>query len=56
MGKSENLDTTHLVTVNKIEVEKTLSNIKGHPPSADLSYGEEDSISARTLIIVAIKD
>ena len=28
---------------------------KGHPPSADLRYGEEDSISPSTLIVAAIK-
>ena len=28
---------------------------KGHPPSADLRYGEEDSISLSTLILAAIK-
>ena len=28
---------------------------KGHPPSADLRYGEEDSISPSTLIVVLIK-
>ena len=29
-------------------------NIKGHPPSADLRYGEEDSISTSPLIFAAI--
>ena len=28
---------------------------KGHPPSADLRYGEEDSISPSTIVIAAIK-
>ena len=28
---------------------------KGHPPSADLRYGEVDSISPSTLIFAAIK-
>ena len=28
---------------------------KGHPPSADLRYGEEDSISRSTLFFAAIK-
>ena len=28
---------------------------KGHPPSADPRYGEEDSISPSTLIVAAIK-
>ena len=28
---------------------------KGHPPSADLRYGEEDSISPSTQIFAAIK-
>ena len=28
---------------------------KGHPPSADLRYGEEDSISPSTLVLAAIK-
>ena len=28
---------------------------KGHPPSADLRYGEEDSISPSTLIFAAIE-
>ena len=28
---------------------------KGHSPSADLRYGEEDSISITTLILAAIK-
>ena len=31
------------------------TNIKGHPPSADLRYGEEDSISPSPLIFAAIK-
>ena len=29
--------------------------LKGHPPSADLRYGEEDSISHSTLIFAEIK-
>ena len=29
--------------------------IKGHPPRADLRYGEKDSISHSTLIFAAIK-
>ena len=28
---------------------------KGHPPSADLIYGEEDSISPNTLVLADIK-
>ena len=28
---------------------------QGHPPSADLRYGEEDSISLSTFILAAIK-
>ena len=28
---------------------------KGHPPSVDLRYGEEDSISPSTLIFAASK-
>ena len=28
---------------------------KGHPPSADLRYGEEDRISPSTLIVAALK-
>ena len=28
---------------------------KGHPPSANLRYGKEDSISSSTLIFAAIK-
>ena len=28
---------------------------KGHTPSADLRYGEEDSISPNTLVLAAIK-
>ena len=28
---------------------------KGHPLSADLRYGEEDSISPSTLVLAAIK-
>ena len=28
---------------------------KGHPPSSDLRYGEEDSISPSTLVLAAIK-
>ena len=31
------------------------TSYKGHPPSADLRYGEEDSISPSTLICAAIK-
>ena len=30
-------------------------NVKGHPPSADLRYGEDDSISTSTLICAARK-
>ena len=29
--------------------------LKGHPPSADLRYGEEDSISPSKLVLAAIK-
>jgi hypothetical protein len=32
-----------------------LGSIKGHLPSADLRYGEEDSISPSTQIFAAIK-
>ena len=34
---------------------KRVMFFKGHPPSADLRYGEEDSISPSTLILAAIK-
>ena len=32
-----------------------LRGTKGHPPSADLRCGEEDSISPSTLVLAAIK-
>ena len=36
-------------------LQKKLELYKGHSPSADLRYGEEDSISDSTLIFAAIK-
>ena len=34
---------------------QAMPHTKGHPPSADLRYGEEDSISPSTLIFAARK-
>ena len=36
-------------------MEEDSTQPKGHPPSADLRYGEEDSICPSTLIYTAIK-
>ena len=38
----------------QLELNK-LEYTKGHPPSADLRYGEEDSISPSTPIFAAIE-
>ena len=38
-----------------IKKNSLLNIIKGHPPSADLRYGEEDSISQSTRLFAAIK-
>ena len=32
---------------------KAAEDTKGHPPSADLRYGEEGSINPRTLVLAA---
>ena len=42
-------------TKNGNKVKKGPGFVKGHPPSADLRYGEEDSISPSTLIFATRK-
>ena len=38
-----------------IEISMKLGFLKGHSPSADLKYGEEDIISPSTLVLASIK-
>ena len=50
---SFDLCSTFVMLILKVPNLKPFS--KGHPPSADLRYGEEDSIKPSTLIVAAIK-
>ena len=44
-----------LKILNKRIANSMNESVKGHPPSSDLRYGEDDSISPSTLFFAAIK-